>query len=381
MESLEPRTSQELARMLAAAAGDGKSITVGGAFTKRRMAPAVTAPDMTVSTAGLARVLRYEPSDLTISVEAGVPFSKINQVVGEHRLMVPLDPPFNEDATVGGVVAANVSGPRRRLYGTARERVIGMEFATLEGKLIQTGGMVVKNAAGLDMAKLMVGSFGTLAAIAVVNFKLVPQPASTRSFIAGFRTAAEVFGARDALLASVLQPSAVDVLNPRAAERIGRQDFLLLVQAGGNHAALDRYSRQLEGAEAVEGTEEAALWESVREFTPRFLDEHAEGAVVRVSSTLAELSSVMEEMNTAAVARAGSGICHGYFAGWESAADWVEEAADRHRQALLEFVPEHGCHGRQRWPAPGSDFAVMERIKQMFDPKRLLNRGCLYGRL
>ena len=86
--------------------------------------------------------------------------------------MVPLDPPFSAGATVGGVVASNSSGPRRRLYGTARDLVIGMQFATLEGKLVQSGGMVVKNVAGLDMAKLMIGSFGTLAAIAVVNFKL-----------------------------------------------------------------------------------------------------------------------------------------------------------------------------------------------------------------
>ena len=97
--------------------------------------------------------------------------------------MVPLDPPFADQATVGGVVAANSSGPRRRLYGTARDMVIGMRFATLEGKLVQSGGMVVKNVAGLDMAKLMIGSFGTLAAIAVVNFKLVPMPEAERSFL------------------------------------------------------------------------------------------------------------------------------------------------------------------------------------------------------
>ena len=101
--------------------------------------------------------------------------------------MVPLDPPFAEAATVGGVVAANSSGPRRRLYGTARDLVIGMQFATLEGKLVQSGGMVVKNVAGLDMAKLMIGSFGTLAAIAVVNFKLLPMPEAGAQLSAAVR--------------------------------------------------------------------------------------------------------------------------------------------------------------------------------------------------
>src|SRR5215510_118754 len=118
--------------------------------------------------------------------------------------MVPLDPPFCGAATVGGVVSANCSGPRRRLYGTPRDLVIGMTFATLEGKLVQSGGMVVKNVAGLDMAKLMVGSFGTLAAIAVVNFKVFPMPVESRTFELRFPSAAEAFAERDRILKSVL---------------------------------------------------------------------------------------------------------------------------------------------------------------------------------
>ena len=136
-----------------------------------------------------SRVLQYEPHDLTISVEAGLPWCELTRVLAENRQMVPLDPPFADAATVGGVVAANSSGPRRRLYGTARDLVIGMKFATLEGKLVQSGGMVVKNVAGLDMAKLMIGSFGTLAAIAVVNFKLLPDAGAGTQLSAALRLA------------------------------------------------------------------------------------------------------------------------------------------------------------------------------------------------
>src|ERR1017187_3889515 len=124
--------------------------------------------------------------------------------------MVPLDPPFADSATVGGVVASNGSGPRRRFYGTARDFIIGMRFATLEGKLVQSGGMVVKNVAGLDMAKLMIGSFGTLAAIAVVNFKLVPAPEAEQFFPLPFRSIDEAIAARNQVLASPLQPVAID---------------------------------------------------------------------------------------------------------------------------------------------------------------------------
>ena len=173
---ITPQSPELLAAALHEAAAKGQTIELAGNSSKRLMAGPIEPADVTVSTAGLCRVLQYEPRDLTISVEAGLPWREFTDLLGRNRQMAPLDPPFAGQATVGGVVASNSNGPRRRLYGTARDMVIGMRFATLEGKLVQSGGMVVKNVAGLDMAKLMIGSFGTLAAIAVVNFKLCPRP-------------------------------------------------------------------------------------------------------------------------------------------------------------------------------------------------------------
>src|SRR5205085_5814317 len=158
---------------------------------------------------------------LTISVEAGVTYCSLAHMLAENRQMIPLDPPFADSATIGGMLAANSSGPRRRLYGTARDLVIGMHFATVEGKLVQSGGMVVKNVAGLDMAKLMIGSFGTLAAIAVANFKLLPMPDAERPFLLGFADLASAINVRDRILTSVLQPAAIDLLNPAAAGQYG----------------------------------------------------------------------------------------------------------------------------------------------------------------
>ena len=106
-------------------------------------------------------------------MEAGLPFAELNAQLAKNGQTIPLDGPWSETATVGGMVAANISGARRRRYGAARDLVIGMTFATLEGKLVETGGMVVKNVAGLDMGKLMIGSFGTLAAIVSVNFRVL----------------------------------------------------------------------------------------------------------------------------------------------------------------------------------------------------------------
>src|SRR3954470_8591867 len=183
MSALKPKSPEELAETLRSSAQALKTINIFGRNSKRLMAGPILPAEVTVSSTALSKVLLYERDDLTISVEAGMQFSALQNFLRRERQMIALDPPFSEDATVGGVVASNVSGPMRRSYGTARDMVIGMKFATLEGKLIQTGGMVVKNVAGLDMGKMMIGSFGTLAAIASVNFRVHASPEATQTFL------------------------------------------------------------------------------------------------------------------------------------------------------------------------------------------------------
>ncbi len=213
MNTLRPESPEMLAQCLCEAAAGKQTIRLGGNFSKDRLGGPPQPADVTISTLALNRLLQYDPRDLTISVQAGMPFAELERILAEHRQMLPLDPGWGAESTVGGVVAANISGPRRRLYGTARDMIIGMTFATLEGKLVNSGGMVVKNVAGLDMAKLMIGSFGTLAGIAVVNFKVFPVPAESRTFVMEFATAAEAFAERDRILRGALQPMALDLVN------------------------------------------------------------------------------------------------------------------------------------------------------------------------
>jgi len=367
---LVPHSPEELGAQLAEANSNGQSISLGGNFTKAGMGGPTTTADLTISTAKLNRVLEYEPRDLTISVEAGITYRDLSRVLAEHRQMIPLDPHFSYQATAGGILAANVSGPRRRLYGTARDMVIGMTFATLEGKLVKTGGMVVKNVAGLDMGKITIGSFGTLAAIATVNFRVHPMPPETRTFIREFENIAGTISARDAVLKSELQPSSIDILKSSGSYR-------LLIQAGVSTAVLDRYSRELTGAQVLEGDEERKLWNDICEFTPRFLAENSRGAVLRMSCSLSEVGRVLGWMPATALARAGSGVCYGYF-------PQVQELAlltDFGSGAVIEFAPLSFRETADLWPVPGSDFEMMKKIKDMFDPRGLLNRGRLYGRI
>lgn len=378
-----PQTPRELAEALCAAASLGHTIALGGNGSKRRMAGPIPHADESLSTVALQRVLQYEPRDLTISVEAGLPWRELVRVLAGNRQMVPLDPPFAATATVGGVVASNSSGPRRRLYGSARDLVIGMQFATLEGKLVSSGGMVVKNVAGLDMAKLMIGSFGTLAAIAVVNFKLCPMPEQERSFLLPFDSLSKALAARDTIIASVLQPSSLDLLNPAAGATLGNRAWLLAVRAGGNAAVIDRYERELArfaDSVAFNGAQHDTLWNHLEEFTPQFLEKRPDGAVVRASCTLKELEAVMESFEVPSVARAASGVCYGYFEESRAASGWLAEAASRGWKAVIEYAREDR-DASGLWLSPGGDFAVMQRVKNLFDPGNLLNRGRLYGRI
>jgi len=376
-----PETPEDLAEEISRAARHMRTICLQGNGSKRLMAGPVACADETVATTALRRVLDYEPRDLTISVEAGLPWHEFAALLQKNRQMVPLDPPFAAQATVGGVVAANSNGPRRRLYGTARDMIIGMKFATLASKIVQSGGMVVKNVAGLDMAKLMIGSFGTLAAIAVVNFKVQPVPEVERTVLLSFTDSKAAFEARNRLLSSVLQPSAIDLFNPPAA---GGPSWVLAVRAAGNQAAVERYERDLAAfgdAVALEDSPQEEYWRRVQEFTPRFLAAHPDGAVVRASCTLKDLDRFMAPLAVPAVARAGSGVCYVYFDETGSAARYLAGAAAQGWRAVIEFAPEARKTGLELWPAPSNDFEIMQRLKALFDPSNVLNRGRLYHRL
>lgn len=372
--SLAPGSPEELASALAEAAAGKRTITLGGNFSKNRMAGPVPVSAVTLSTSGLARVLGYEPKDLTISVEAGMRWAELTQLLARNRQMVPLDPPFAREATVGGVVAANCSGPRRRLYGTARDLVIGMTFATLEGKLVKSGGMVVKNVAGLDMGKLLIGSFGTLAAIVSLNFKLLPVPEAERLFLLSFDSLDAALAARGRILESVLQPSSLDLLNPAAAGVLGWSGYTLAMQVGGNAAVIGRYERELREMGELRP---AGLPSPLDEFTPWYLATHPEAAVARISCALARLGETIRGIEAPVVARAGNGVCYAYFDRAEAAAQLVQRTPN----AIIEFAPEALKSKLDLWPNPTPDFELMKRIKLMFDPEQLLNRGRLYRQL
>ena len=341
-ESLTPATADELRDALRSCSGEQASIETGGGFSKRLAGGPIAKAKYRLGTSRLNRLRAYEPADLTVSVEAGMRIAELNRILESGNQFLPLDPPFADHATVGGVLATNSSGYRRRRYGTARDMVIGMRFATLDGKLVSSGGMVVKNVTGLDMGKLMIGSFGTLAVIASVNFKVFPKPESSASFQLRSASMETLLHVRREILGGVLQPVAIDWLDPTAGRFAGLEDaHTLLIESAGTVAVTRRYSEAFADLAAKARVEFATVrpeaWDHVRECGPHWLEEHPEGAVIRVAtihSRLGKLIGLARDSGCGTLLRAGNS------AGILLAPDAGSAAR------ALDALRMHGIHGR-----------------------------------
>ncbi len=380
--------AKELSEVLRDCGETQRTVEIGGGFSKRTGGGEVCPADVTLSTRNLGRLIAYEPRDLTVSVEAGMRYSDLRRTLAENNQFLPLDPPFADDATIGGIIATNGSGPRRRCYGTARDMVIGMKFVTIEGKTVQSGGMVVKNVTGLDMGKLMIGAYGTLAAISVVNFKVFPIPRGRLSVVFSSAEIAPLAGLRTEILSGVIQPVAIDLSQVSGP-------YGLAIEVTGNPATIERCRREFgamaenhSGVEfkALAGDEVEALWGNIRETTARAAAADPDSHVIRISTLptrTAEIFDVAEAggRKRPAVIRAGNAVGYVYASGVDDAGVCLRVAREKGLTAVVEYAPVGQKAELEQWADPGSELAIMKRIKDDLDPNNLLNRGRLFNRL
>jgi glycolate oxidase FAD binding subunit len=196
-----------------------------------------TRPGVAVDLTGLTQVIDYPARDMTITVQAGISVAKLQEILRAENQRLPVDVPRPEQATLGGALAVNASGPRRLGYGTLRDYVIGISVINDEGHEVKAGGRVVKNVAGYDMAKLYIGSLGTLGIITQVTLKVRPVPERwALAFLScPSATVAQVL---DALHVTPLRPVCVELLNHRAVEatnEYGKSGCQMLPLLGGSH--------------------------------------------------------------------------------------------------------------------------------------------------
>jgi glycolate oxidase FAD binding subunit len=350
----------------------------------------------------LDRILEHEPGDLTVTVEAGRTVADLQAALGERGQWLSLDPPDAERATIGGVLAANASGPRRHLYGTMRDLVIGVTVITADGTLVRGGGKVVKNVAGYDLPKLFVGSCGTLGVIVEVTAKLRPRPDDERLVAIAFDRLKDAGAAVRAVMASDLIPNAVELLSAEALRALGIAGASAAVVVGFDGVA-EQVAWQVDELGRVVSADLPRALPS--EVWPRLCGAAAAAfvtpaAVMRLCVLPTQVADVMEQggevaraqgLSSSWSAHAGVGVVTGALGLGESASgiDAVAEVLREWRviargcagYAVLAGAPLAVKDAVGVWDDSGAAGRIMQRIKTELDPRNILNPGRFVGNI
>src|SRR5437764_9209052 len=222
---LKPRDQKDVAAAVEWAIADGKTLEIVGAGSKRDVGRAAQW-DLTLDLSGLSGVTLYEPEELVLSAKAGTPISEIEQLIAAHGQELAFEPmdygpvlgrPMRRD-TIGGVLAANLSGPRRIKAGAARDHFLGVSAVSGRAELFKSGGRVVKNVTGYDLCKLLAGSWGTLAAMTDVTIKVLPRAETEETVLvlglddaAGARAMSAAMGSSNDVYGVTHFPDHIDV--------------------------------------------------------------------------------------------------------------------------------------------------------------------------
>lgn len=217
----QPATADELSAFLKLAGEHAVPVVPHGAGCFSHLGGQLSGPAVVLSTTYLNEIIAYEPADLTVTVQAGTTLRALQRRLAKHGQWLPLDPPCTDEATLGGIVAANAGGPSRLRYGTASDIVLGLGAVSATGETLNAGGRVVKNVAGYDLTSLLVGSLGTLAVLTELTFKVWPRPAARLMVLGRCESCEQAHEAAGELIASQLEPTFVELLNANALAGAG----------------------------------------------------------------------------------------------------------------------------------------------------------------
>ena len=406
-----PYSAEQVAQMLRCAAEHDQAVAACGGATSLGIGNIPRKYDVALCMRNITNVRYYEPSDLTAGIGAGMKLADLQNLLSRDGLWLPLDPPGDGQATIGGIAATNASGPLRQFYGAPRDMVVGMQVAITEGKLIKTGGRVVKNVAGYDLGKLLIGSYGTLGIITEVNLKLFPLPSERRTFILSTGTLGIARDLRRNILRSPIDPLRMVLLDAEAARMVysaSRLDHAghepqMWLEAGGSQSVLDRTRKELDalgravGAKVCAHEKESAqaAWQVISDFS-NWLGRACPGAVVMKSTvpiasseeflSLAQQEAQNERVRMASVAQSGVGILYlglldslkvSQMAGLIGR---IRKAAEKAGGALVVVSAATDLKAQlDVWGPPGSGFDLMRKMKAAWDPKGILAPGRFLG--
>jgi glycolate oxidase FAD binding subunit len=356
-----PDAAAELAQRIRECAAAEQRVRIRGGGTKdfygRRTEGEI------LDTRGLSGIVDYEPTELVVTVRAGTPLDELDAALAQANQMLAFEPPrFAPGATIGGTIGAGLSGPRRAYAGAVRDFVLGVRLIDGTGEALAFGGTVMKNVAGFDVSRLVTGALGTLGVVTQVSLKCVPRPA-TELTLARECAADEAIRLCNEWGGRPLPLSATCFVDGRVYVRLAGAEPA--VSAG----------REAIGGEALDEARARALWQGVRDHTHPFFAPSQRGAVlwrlsVRSTTSYADLG--------------GEQLVE-----WGGALRWLAAGAGTHPEAVRAWARASGGHATCFrgdvapifQPLPPTLLAVHQRLKHVFDPHGILNRGRLYPEL
>lgn len=364
--NVDPQSARELASALAKANDRGQTVIPRGGATKAGWGAPTSREDVILSTARLNRVLEHAWADMTATVEAGCTVARLQSTLAEHGQRLAIDPLWPDRATIGGILAANDSGPLRLRFGSLRDLIIGITVALPDGTLAASGGKVVKNVAGYDLPKLMTGSLGTLGVITQAVFRLHPLPQFTRTL--------------------TISPSGIGEAQDIVLKLLDTQLALSAMQVRLESGTLPEIDILIEGTEAGISAQEAviqriakahdgdpAMWPAREHLWPAS-NGHSIAKIAVLPSGIARAAADIERAATGpwcAVIQA-TGV------GWmRMQGDWraLRVNIELYEGSLVMLTPGP----IETWGVVGDGLTVMRALKQQFDPKNTLNPGRFVG--
>lgn len=397
-----PESFDEVSELLRSANAHGEVVIPLGSCTQLGLGNIPSAVDIALNLSKLDQVAIYEPDDLTISVQAGCRIDDLNALLAEHGQMLPFEVARPRYATIGGVYAAGISGPRRFGHGSMRDLVIGITAVSPSGEVARAGGMVVKNVSGFDMMRLHYGALGSMGVILQLNFKVLPKPPAQRTVVVRFGELSDATAAAIDVRESQLSPTAIVVLDEGGARAAGLDvsPWTLLLRAEGPEDAAAQQTARLREATKIgaidsdvfEDDATDALWRGANTLLSAAPEESGIG--IRLGMPVSQASQIANRMLTETQAGSamrrlsldfGNGLL---FAQVVVDADQVDEL-----RTLWERVCTLGSHATLLTGPPDvkrdidvfgaeqAGFGLMRALKQQFDPSGTLNRGRFIGRL
>jgi glycolate oxidase FAD binding subunit len=383
---VEPGSTEEISELMKFANDQDLAVAPRGGGTTMSLGNPPRELDLILSTGRMNAVVEHVPGDQVVRVQAGIRFGDLQERLAGSDQMLGVDPPeVGDGATVGGIVAANSSGPRRYRYGTVRDLIIGITVVLADGTVAKAGGKVVKNVAGYDLSKLFTGSLGTLGVIAECNFRLHPRPETARTVAVELPDTASAGAASQAILHAQIVPSAVELL---WSDETRMLTVLIEGIPSGVEAQAETASHILRSFGEVRTLADD---EAQPSSPPGAGDDEV---AVKISAPPAELAGVLDSTLGAAsrlgvtpriTGHAGTGVTYVGLSGGdeEARAGVVEELREiwlrRGGSVIVREAPPAFKERVETWGPVGTRLDLTRRVKEKFDPRGVLNPGRFVG--